>query len=352
MKRLMILSLILCSLCFISCDNLLSDYDSKRIPLEEENYKPQLCVYANYVHGKGLSLELSSTMSIALMQTGPEIKSAKVLLAKPNGQILFDDIVEFTITSMDYHKSKSNFIDINKFKFRPNLKDTLLLSVKVDGYDVVKGQTTIPDLVHATKLMAQKYKADEIMYRFILQFDDPKEVENYYLVSSVYYLTTIRIIQQTPTLVRYDTIPSAIRHQVPISDPVFDFMPNVRSSTKEPFDISVYKPRIFNDKGFNGSSYGLKIEVPLEVISPHDATTHIYESEYELELYSISKDLFEGYKSNYMTTVIEGDIYAEPVILYSNMSNKIGLFGAINGPSKQKTNIEKNDVLLFNPNEI
>lgn len=350
MKRLMVLSLIVCSLCFISCDDILSDYESKSIRYDIGDYKPELCVYANYIHQKGISLDVSSTISIDFLQRGPEIKSAKVVLAKPNGQILFDDLVEFTITSLDYHKSKSNFIDINKFKFKPNLNDTLLLSVKVDGYDIVKGQTTIPALVNATKLTAQKYKADEVMYRFILQFNDPKEVGNYYLVSSVYYLTTIRTRQLSPTFIKRDTLSSATRYVVPNGDPVFDFMPNVKSSTKEPFDISLTKPRIFSDKGFNGSGYGLKIEVPLEYISPYDAETHIYESEYELELYCISKELFEGQKSSYMHQTIDGDIYAEPIILYSNMSNKVGLFGAINGPSKQKVIIERGDWLRFDKN--
>jgi len=331
-----------------SCDSLLSDYDTKDLFIEVKDYKPLLCVFANYMHEKGLSLELSSTLALCMHQRGPEITSAKVTLAGQDGRLLFDDTVEFTITSNDYHKYKTNFIDINRLKGQPMVNEVLMLSVEVQGFEKVTGQTTIPALVNATQLTVNKYVAEAVMYRFILQFDDPKEAENYYLVSSVYYLTSIRI----PAVTKNDTVSGINRHQIPISDPVFDFMPNIKSSTKEPFDISTHKPRIFSDKGFNGNGYGLKVEVPLDYTSPTDASTHRYNSEYAVELYSISKDLFEGYKSNYMAKVIEGDIYAEPVIIYSNMSNKVGLFGAINGPSSQIATVEQGDRLAFDRNGI
>lgn len=348
MQRLLTIILLILTGSLISCDSLLSDYDTKSLPLEVKDYKPLLCVFSNYIHNKGLSLELSSTLSPGGDQRGPEITNAKVTLVVKDGEILFDDIIEFSDTINDYHQAKLSFIDISQLKFQPKPNDILILTIKVDGYEMVTGQTNLPALVEAEELTAYKYIGDAVLYRFVLQFNDPQEFDNYYLVSSVYYLTTWRI----PTVSPYDVWSETRRHRVPLSDPVFDFMPNLRSSTLEPYDISAYKPRIFSDKGFNGNSYGLKIEMPLRYISPYDATIRKYESEYELELYSISKDLFEGYKSNYMTKVVEGDIYAEPVILYSNMSNKIGLFGAINGPSRKKARVEQDDWLYFDPNDI
>lgn len=341
-----IITFLLLAVIMISCDSLLSDYNTKDIQLEVKDYKPLLCVFANYIHEKGLSIELSSTLSIDLSHVGPEITKAKVMLTKQDGQIILDNSIEFNEEGRDFHKVKSNFINSSDFKIKPEYNDTLTISIEVQGYEKVTGKTVIPALVNITESTADKYKAEATMYRFIFHFEDPKEVANYYLVSSVYHVKTTKIPNRFPSDVYFDST----RYQVPITDPLFDFMPNVRSSTKEPFDFSTYKPRIFSDKGFDGNNYGLKVEIPIRIIDPYDASTHQYNTAYELELYSISKDLFEGYKSNYMTKVMEGDIYAEPVILYSNMSNKIGLFGAINGPSKKKATLEQGDWLQFDMN--
>lgn len=333
--------LIVCIVALVSCDDLLSDYDSKWIQPEIKDYKSQLCVYASYINGQGLSLSLSGTTSVDGQLKGPSFTSAKVTLEKSNKSILFNDSIKFS-NSLN---SQNAFIDIKEFRSVPVPADTLIITVAVKGYDMVTGQTTLPAIVNTSKLTAQKYKADEMLYKFILYFDDPKEQSNFYLVSSIYYLTTTTYLGQIP-----QTYTEAIRHKVPANDPVFDFMPNVRSSTKEPTDMYLFKPRIFNDKVFNGFTYGLKIEIPLQTGTfYHDKKN--YSSKYEIELYSISKELFEGSKSCYMNSIISGDIYAEPIILYSNMNNKIGFFGAVNGPSKQMIEIEQNDLLKFGPQE-
>ena len=77
MKKSLSFFLIGISLIIISCDNLLSDYDTKMVDTEIKNTNPLLCVFANYFHGKGISLDISSTKSIDMKQIGPEIEKAK-----------------------------------------------------------------------------------------------------------------------------------------------------------------------------------------------------------------------------------------------------------------------------------
>jgi len=328
-----------------SCDNLLSGYDSKWVPIDDNDFSPSLCVFANYIHEKGLGIEISSTKSIDLKTKGPEILKAKILMMKSN-LLMLNEQIDFQ-TDHGSGETKSAFLGIEKFNDKPDVGDTLTISIEVNGYEPVSGKTIIPEKAIANTLTAAKFISEDTKYRFMLQFTDKESYQNFYLVSSIYYLTTTSLGDHPYSYKTSD------RELVPLFDPVFDFMPNVRSSSKEPFDISLFKPRIFSDKGFDGHSYELKIEVPVKKnLIAEDFTRYKYESVYEVELYSISKDLFEGYKSGYMQRVIDGDIYAEPIMRYSNMNNKIGLFGAINGPSSQNATIETNDILQFDPNGL
>lgn len=319
------------------CESLL-DYKLNQTDINEVDYIPQLCVYARYFDGQGIDLRISQTKSISnSTQDTLPIAVVTVKLSKSDNIVCLDTILKLT----EY----KTFIDINKFSDTPHGGDSLYISVKANGYDEVKGMTIIPIAVPVDKLLVDKYYTVNKIYRFTLFFTDP-ESDSYYFVSSLYHLTTYKKSSQglvTPS----DTINKTIRMSVNLTDPVFDFMPDIRSSIKEPFNNSERKPRIFSDKGFQNSQYGLNIEVEESDEFYANQSDQDFDSYYELELYTISKDLYETYKTFYLNELAEGDIYSEPIFIYSNMSNKVGFFGAYSLKSTFSVRIDRGDVLAY-----
>lgn len=337
MKHFYLLLLLLFSIFLNGCESLL-DYKLNQTEINDFGSKPLLCVYARYFDGQGIDLRISQTKSISgSMSDITEIDEVSVILSKSNNTVCLDTILKLA----DF----KTFIGINKFFEIPHGGDSLYIKVNANGYEEVKGRTIIPEYVIIDTLLVDQYFTDHKNYRFTLFFTDP-EPETYYFVSSLYHLSTFKIPSQGSPIPS-DTVNQVIRMSINLTDPVFDFMPDVRSSVKEPFNNSERKPRMFSDKGFRNSQYGLNIEVQESDEFYAKQSDRDYDSKYELELYTISKDLFETYKSFYLNELTEADIYSEPVFIYSNMSNKVGFFGAYSLKSVKSAKIDRGDVLTY-----
>ena len=326
-----------------SCD-LLTQYDLKRfdVAMDENIVRP--CIYAYYYNNNKLQVEISATRPTTNYKR-IDFKEANIKLSNPSSTTVYIDTTVVLLYKEDVRQSNKVTIPIEYFKKIPETDETLKISIKIPLFDTITGAAQIPQMPETKTITAQKLNGEEIEYLFKLPIKNRKNIDNYYLITSSY-----KLINYYDKTYKIDTTTTNHRYRIPLTDPIFDFLPSNRTSVTEPFAIDNYKPRIFDGRVFGNAVYNLKIQLPVYnydyYISPKDS----YSSTYYIELFAISKELFKAYKNNYMARIIEGDIYAEPLTAYSNMSNEIGFFGVLSKPSMQGYNLPKNDVLNFGVN--
>lgn len=339
MKKVFLI-IIVSSILLSSCEFLISDYSMRKSDIVPEIPAQKVITFASYFSGEGLEVSLSQPMDL-ILPLPKKIGVTRITLYKTGSVLCLDTTVNF--------EPGRHFFNINSFNAVPDSGDTIKIKIDAAGFDEVSGTTIIPFPASVSTINSTKITSTEDFYRFTISFNDQSILKDFYLVSSVYYLTEY-IFPMPGYGNRYDTLYSETRKSVPLSDPVFNFMPDYRTSIKEPFSSSDLKPRVFSDKAFNGSDYSLKIEVPVRKDADALVPNKNYSSEYEVELYTISRDLFEFITSSFTNEIIEDDIYAQPIVVYSNMSNKAGFFGAISKPAKARQTIEPDDLLKFDLN--
>ncbi|MBK7627273.1 MAG: DUF4249 family protein [Bacteroidales bacterium] len=339
MKRVIRIILVF-SIFLNSCEFLISDYSMRKSDIVPEIPAQKVITFATYFSGEGLEISLSQPMDL-IRPLSKKIGVTRLTLYKTGSVLCLDTTVNF--------EAGRQFFKINSFSAVPEAGDSIIIKVDASGFDEVSGSTIIPLPASISSINSTKITSSEDFYRFTISFSDHPVSNDFYLVSAIYYLTQYSFPMPGYGNI-YDTLYSEERKQVPLSDPVFNFMPDYRTSIKEPFSSSDLKPRVFSDKVFNGSDYSLKIEVPVRKDANALVPNKKYFSEYEVELYSISKDLFAFITSSFTNEIIEDDIYAQPIVVYSNMSNKAGFFGAVSKASKARQAIEPDDLLKFDFN--
>jgi len=297
------------------------------------NHIPRVCTYATFFSDEGLDITLTQSRDIAT-QLPAKIGDARIRLLGADKTTCIDTTINFD--------TENHFIPKTNIKNLPQPGDSITIIINATGFSQVEGKTRIPFSPAVESITATKFTSDREYYRFTVTFPDQASSDDYYLVSSVYDLITYTNISN-----KYDTTYQSTRQPVPLTDPVFSFMPDYRTSVKEPFIISELKPRIFPDDAFAGLNYGFRIEVPVRDDPGVNSNEETYSSFYNFELYTISEDCFEFLKTTYINKSIEGDIYAQPLFVTSNMTNRAGFFGAISKPSTAIQKIDDNDVLGF-----
>ncbi|MBN1990089.1 MAG: DUF4249 family protein [Bacteroidales bacterium] len=334
MKQYLLIILLATIATLVSCEKIL-DYTTTQIDYNGVPHKSMLVVSARYYCDLGLKIHVDRSLSIAENPNLPPLAQVKVTLTKKGGATLFSNLVTLGSTSGKAFISKDSLIEL------PTEGETLILSVECNGFDPVEGETTIPQTVPINNFSVTGNESKSNTFQFTLNFDDPANSTNYYFISSVEHTFAY------PTW-NNDTTHNIQRITIPLTDPIFSFMPDFRTSIHEPFNNSIYKPRIFPDTPISGKSYSLKIDIP-EKTDYQQTLYDTIETEYTIELFSISKELFEAYKSIYLAEIVAGDIYSEPITQYSNMSNGIGFFGSVSPRASKTIRLEKNRVLeVFN----
>jgi hypothetical protein len=91
----------------------------------------------------------------------------------------------------------------------------------------------------------------------------------------------------------------------------------------------VYNYVWFNDDLFAGRSRDISITIPLYQVDPYGFTI----LDYELNVYSISKELFEFLRRLKLQDESRFNPFAEPVEVLGNLENAYGVLTGISGSS-------------------
>lgn len=195
--------------------------------------------------------------------------------------------------------------DYTSTSFVPAYGKTYKLMVSSANLDDVEGQNKIPVPVEISNIDTMKIKREqEERMECKISINDPAGTDNYYLLQIYRYLDYYNGPVYKGDIKNFSTV------YFNSDDPVIEEWVNWGEGA------------IFSDDIFNGNSYKINIDVYIGDIVSYDSTgvTLYYylnsiSREYYLYLLSLAK---------YQNT--NSDFFAEPVRVYSNITNGLGIF--------------------------
>ncbi len=190
-------------------------------------------------------------------------------------------------------------------QLKPQAGKTYEFRVNHPEYSPLYANTTIPEKATATVARVEP-GSNEIL----LTINDKAE-SNYYQVKAYTIMP------------EYDWHGNVIgeqyyMHYLESNDPVMNFN-KIIDEDSEFSDVPMNTYGIFNDELFNGKNHAIRFKL----YNGSDSKTRI-------ELNQISKDLYMYYKSVSYNQYYEGDPFAEPIGIHSNVKGGAGILGSQN----------------------
>jgi len=203
------------------------------------------------------------------------------------------------------------------------------ITASVDGYSDVEATTRIPDLIPIAAFDTSS-ALDEwgnVEYNFELTIDDPGDEENFYGIyfNSVSYSASRLIEEVRDTLyVGPDTVIVAITLDTTIIlYPYYNQMYINSDDIVIEENIGGYMGIIFSDKLFNGKSYTFKGSFSDYNLMYSADTSTMY-----INLKSITRDYYKYLYSLEKHYVARDDFFATPVMVQTNITGGVGIFGS------------------------
>jgi|GEM_PF-5109168 len=175
---------------------------------------------------------------------------------------------------------------------KPEEGKTYTLTVSAPGYPTINSQTYIPYSVPFTLESRVSNQYTNSM-EFIVTFNDPADKVNYYMVE---FWDLSQIDDLYPL------------KRIECHDPIVE----------EALSTTSWGQPIFSDKAINGKTYSIRFFV-------HNLG--IFTPKYKIRFVSLSEDLYKYFLSMEQWSKTYYDGFGEPVILYQNIMNGIGIFG-------------------------
>jgi len=208
----------------------------------------------------------------------------------------------------------------------PELDKEYSLTVDYPGLTSVHTQCLIKksgsinsvDTLRETVINDWGYDIDTITtMKFDILFNDNGATNDFYFLA-------ISSLQPIYEYLGKDTILTGY-HQVP---EYFDSQDLVFRSNTNNFSIEGLPGRVFSDELFNGNNYEIQLEMYLSKYAD------IYVSEqnaldstmFYIRLYTVNQDFFRFVNSYNLNQSSEYDPFAQPVQIFSNVENGLGLF--------------------------
>lgn len=194
--------------------------------------------------------------------------------------------------------------------FKPKEGNTYKVEVSLKNYETVTAVCKVPDvtiptlITYSDSAFSEANGFDNSSKEWYSQIDvtisDVAETTNYY---------AIQLLQEYPV---YDTLFNVVGYQTyPLYVRTND--PNAEISGVD---------CLISDEYFNGSSYKITVNTPSSsFITDSISRYYLYFKSISRETYLYKKTLNKYYNSN-------GNPFAEPVRVYSNVENGMGIFGA------------------------
>jgi len=326
-KKYCVLMLVLFSVLITAC--------TSEVEFNGKEIEPKLVVNSICLVDSLLEVEVSATKAIpGFEETFPFIPNAtvKVFIDGEETEVLQ------CVNAADSLKAKSEDLYLARYSGKTKVESGKKYRIEVthpDFKQVAKGEMTPSKPVSIESAFVEVVKNDDVMdyssskINASITFTDTPDEENYYYLD-VY----LRIGEGFRTSgndgeegFRVTVMDNFVSRKLTSSDPVF-------SNNNTPDNIlgetSSIGYTVFDDKLLNGKPYELKFEL-YEYwawdMAHVDTTMGGFYIVY-FELQSITKDMYYYLKSISDSNESGMGLFTEPVQVYSNISNGLGIFGA------------------------
>lgn len=317
----------------------------KTIEFNGGETNPKIVLYSNLQPDSIITCQIGFSYAIFEAKYTPsQIRNADVKLYKDN---IFIESLSYTtppVSDPDLYNDVQYLSNYESSNQIPEPLSNYKIEVAIPGYQSIYSSALLPEPVNITNIDTQLIveKFDEYDYgmepewsyknrilKTKISFTDPPNEENFYrlVVRQNYGFYTgdknLPYNIEIPVLLSNNNI-SWIESDDPLLNPAED-EDILGSYTGNEYNI-------FSDEKISGKEYELSFDLNFN----GDYVDTIYHefTHFTIQLQSISKDLYYyliSYSSYKMT---DGNFFSEPVLVYSNVENGLGIFGAFNSAKR------------------
>ena len=272
----------------------------KVIPFDENQTTPKMVVNGIFQSDTTWRIHVSSSKSVIDSSSFNNVVNASVLIEDDNGNII--DVLA--------HDTNGFYIG----NTIPQANFTYNLSIIHPTLDDITSRNEVPSIINLIGIdTATSYSNGEKYLDLTVNFEDPGNASNYYLVETY-------VIGLGLEIENGDTLESEIdtsRAFMLLNDEVFQ---DGGSPWKD--------QGLFNDLLFNGQTKSLEISIPNNDWNWGEAG-FVYSYRYiglRFYLYNISQDYYYYRRSLELYNQTNGNPFAQPVQVFSNIQNGFGIF--------------------------
>jgi hypothetical protein len=224
---------------------------------------------------------------------------------------LFEDDRPVTIVTPFFHRSSPEVCvyRIDEPSFQPQAGSRYQLKITYTGFPDIVAETRFPSNVPILKVDTLPGNNTESSIPINVYFYDEPGVENYYTLierrRQYYYDSSGKVVS------RYQDLPLMTSNSL--------YYQNIGASL-DLLDGLRQEPILFSDTGIEG---GLFV-VPTSVLLSADTSRR------DIVLRNLSEEYYRYLTSYRVQQSLSGDEFAQPVPVFSNIHNGIGIFGSYN----------------------
>ncbi|MCG8326573.1 MAG: DUF4249 domain-containing protein [Chitinophagales bacterium] len=266
---------------------------TKELPLPAIETQPRIVVNAAFSESKEWSVQVSKSTSIATPEQPSALSSASVFLKDASGNIIEELI----------HGSNGNYISANNTK--PIIDQTYHIEVSANGFTTVDATGRLPHPVDFTIDQTTTTSFDgEIQFKVDFKISDDGSSSHYYIIESF-----VLIEEPSGEIIK-------LQNELSLLDS--------RTDNASIGDGTDRFSRIYlQDNTFNGQFY--ETEATLYSFIPEDIPSENYKV--FMLVKSVEESLYNYFKSFDRFKLTGDEPFAEPVQVYTNVNNGLGIFG-------------------------
>lgn len=274
---------------FTSCE--------KEIKFKQKDVEPKIVINALLNTDSAWVINVSHSLNILDKNKPKELPDANVVLKDMEGNIL--EVLN--------HSADGNFISANNSK--PIFGKSYQLEVTHKNYKTIEANTVIPtpvffEIIDTTKVV---FKSEESM-RVRIRFTDPAAEANYYFIKAMVEYKSY-LFDEFGNIV--DSMYNNYPEQIGSSNLNFENLDENNSKSSELY---------LKDNLINGKTVEIDLYMNYFLFQLNEF------SNISLVLASAGKDFYLHKISKNKHDNIQDNPFAEPVIIYSNIKNGIGIF--------------------------
>jgi hypothetical protein len=284
-----LISLVFVTCFFLSCE--------KEIPFTEDDSASRIVVNSLFQADSTWKLNLTESRSLLSNDELPAITTAKAQIFNSTGELLGDF----------EHISNGDYVLNTPL---PSAGSAYSIKVFVNGFEEVIAASSVPSTVNILSVDTS-YSFKDQSYEFDIQIADEKDVANFYSV------TVSRLsywVFEGDTSFYYDNY----------------------NWTNEPFVVNGYQDFASSAK-YGGEFYFTDEILDGKLINFKISSYYGFENEtiYRVNVKSLSEEMYKYLLSLDKYKATDGDFFAEPVQVISNIKGGLGIFGGISQFNKQ-----------------